>query len=186
MAYVFRPSVETIHEDCILTIVESQERYLSMITGASTNVDDKYLGKAHINQQIDKSFDQKKVIFTFTKNFVGYCLSKISRASPLSIHRLINGLQSIMIQCPITDHPSIINLQIALHEQQNSLRARYALLMLYPMLRAILDEGGDDEFLPEFRRKLFNPLVHLDYKAPIENEESALDELKLFLDTMYI
>ena len=109
----------------ITRLTAPQNEYLQNVAelcGRNINLNFGHFAK--INNQNDPNFDQNDIIVEYTKNVVGYILSKERRQSEIDISQFINGLQCISNQLRNSERELITDLQRSVLRTYPRLTAR--------------------------------------------------------------
>ena len=176
------------YEDAITQIVGNQRDFVDRISRESTGINHDYLPVANINQQSDLQFDQGSVIHEIAKQYVAFILSLSRRSCKISINQLINGLEAISLQTPISEMPPYRNIQICIWKLRSRITMRNALYTILPPIQAIIDDHDDDEsqtWLETLIRLITDPQSDLDYIPPMIGEEEP-EHLISIIHCLYV
>ena len=167
-------------ESEIKRLTTGQNEYfeeLIRITGFNNNLN--YGPYAKINLQPDQNFNQDQIIVEYTRNFIGFLLSKERRQSEVDVNQMINGIQSISNQMRNSDKSNIVDTQRALLRIHPRLTARNAYYVMLPIF--IKCVPSNDDHLKELIRLLEDEQSKLDYKPAYEHRTISSDEWIRFI-----
>jgi len=164
----------------ITRLTSPQNEYLQNVAElCGRNVDINFGHFAKINNQNDPNFCQNDIIIEYTKNVVGYILSKERRQSEIDISQFINGLECISYQLRNSEKELITDLQRSILRTYPRLTARGAIFMQMPAFIKYLPPN--DQFLKELVKILENEDSHLDYKPQYESRIVSHEQWTRFL-----
>ena len=167
-------------ESEIKRLTTGQNEYfeeLTRITGFNNNLN--FSAYAKVNLQPDPNFNQENITIEYTRNFVGFLLSKERRQSDVDVNQMINGLSSIGHLLRNSEKSIILDTQRALLRTHPRLTARNAYYLILPIFIKCMPPN--DDHLKELIRLLEDQQSKLDYKPAYEHRTISNEEWIRFI-----